>query len=88
MPDRPDRPAAFVARRPLVVSPDGENRQERMLRRVGECNGLYVGENPSEATTLANLYKRGWLDRERVGGRWCYRLRVDPFDSDQREMIA
>jgi hypothetical protein len=79
---------AALRRRPLIVSPDGENRQERTLKRVGECAGLYVGENRSEAATLANLHKRGWLDRERVGGRWCYRLRVEPLDSDQQELIA
>jgi hypothetical protein len=77
-----------VTRRPLVLSPEGDNRQEQMLRRVGESDGLYVGETSSEATTLANLHKRGWLDRERVGGRWCYRLRIDVLDSDQQELIA
>lgn len=77
-------------RKPLIASPEGERLQERALRRVEAVGsgGLYVAENPSEATTLANLYKRGWLDRERVGGRWCYRLRVEALDDDQQELIA
>lgn len=68
-----------------MLSRDGENLQEQMLRRVGSFDGPYVAEDRSEATTLANLYKRGWLDRERIGGRWCYQLRVEPLAADGQQ---
>lgn len=76
-----------MKRRPLVEYA-GENLQEQALRRVAAVEGGYVAESRSEANTLGNLYKRGWLARERIDGRWAYRLREEPLFTDEMELLV
>jgi hypothetical protein len=82
LPKPADAPAA--QRRPLVEY-GGEDLQRQVLFRVGAAGADgYLAASPSEVVTLGNLYKRGWVKRERVDGRWLYTIRVPEPDRQLR----
>jgi hypothetical protein len=62
-----------------VVSYGDQSLQSAFLDRLRLRYELgddewYAPETRGEAITAANLFRRGWLIREKAGKRWVYKL--------------
>lgn len=55
-------------------------RQEIMLERLREADGWYLPADVSERATLANLFKRGLVERSPRAAGYEYRLAAPELD--------